>query len=77
MSTALERRPERQVAVGYLLWMACIPFGICGIHRIYAGRYFTGVLWLLTGGLCGVGQLVDLLFLPRMIDDHNAGREVW
>ena len=70
-------RPQRSVAIGYALLFVCFPFGICGLHRLYAGRYFTGVLWLVTGGLCGVGQLVDLFFLPRLIDDHNAGRPVW
>jgi TM2 domain-containing membrane protein YozV len=52
-------------------------FSICGLHRFYAGRYISGTIWLLTWGLCGVGQVLDLFFIPRMVEDHNAGRSVW
>ena len=29
--------------------------GVLGIHRLYLGKIFTGLLWLFTGGLCGIG----------------------
>jgi TM2 domain-containing membrane protein YozV len=77
MSTALEPRgQERVIGWAYLLWLPCI-FGVCGLQRFYTGRWVSGILWLLTGGLCGVGQLVDLFFIPRMVEDHNEGRPVW
>jgi len=78
MSRALVRREQerQQVMIAYLLW-ASFFFGICGIHRFYAGRWLSGLLWLCTGGLCGVGQIIDLVFIPRMIEDHNAGRNVY
>lgn len=75
MSTQLVRQ-ERSVGVGYLLWLACF-FGAFGIHRFYAGRWVSGLIWFFTGGLCGIGQLVDLVFMPRMIEDINTGRDVW
>jgi TM2 domain-containing membrane protein YozV len=75
-STAMVVRQERNVAIGYVLWLGCW-FGICGLHRIYAGRWASGLLWLVTGGLCGVGQIVDLFFVPRMVSDYNDGRDVW
>jgi TM2 domain-containing membrane protein YozV len=50
---------------------------VCGLHRLYAGRWLSGIVWLLTGGLCFVGQFIDLFFIPRMIEDHNAGKDVW
>lgn len=59
------------------LWMACI-FGLCGIHRFYLGRPVTGLIWLFTFGLLGVGQLVDLIRLREMVEDQNliaTGRE--
>lgn len=78
MSTALARRQRdtRELPVAYLMWLP-IFFGFAGIHRFYAGRWVSGLLWLATGGLCGVGQLIDLVFIPRMIEDYNEGRHVW
>ena len=75
MSNAMVRT-ERSVGTGYVL-LALGLVGFCGLHRLYAGRVVSGLLWLFTGGLCGIGQLVDILFLPRMIQDHNEGRPVW
>jgi TM2 domain-containing membrane protein YozV len=75
-STSMVVRSERNAVIGYVLWLAGW-FGVCGLHRIYAGRWASGLLWLVTGGLCFVGQIVDLFFVPRMISDYNDGRDVW
>lgn len=72
----LVKRVEKEPLWAYALWFGWF-LGLAGIHRLYAGRWASGVLWLLTGGLCGVGQVIDLFFIPRMIDDHNQGRDVW
>jgi TM2 domain-containing membrane protein YozV len=69
-------RSERSVVLAYALWFAGFFF-ISGLHRFYMGRWVSGLLWLFTGGLCGVGQLIDLFFVPRMLADANAGRDVW
>ncbi|HEU5059002.1 MAG TPA: TM2 domain-containing protein [Kofleriaceae bacterium] len=52
------------------LWLACL-FGLAGIHRFYLGRPVTGVIWLFTWGLLGIGQLVDLVRLRDMVEDQN------
>lgn len=38
-------------------------FGICGIHRFYAGRPITGILQLITVGFFGIWQLIDIICL--------------
>lgn len=70
-STALE--PRKDNAIAYLLWIGGL-MGFCGLHRIYMGRYASGIIWFLTGGLCFVGQIVDLIMMQRMLDDSAAGR---
>jgi len=55
---------------GYILWLACV-MGFCGIHRFYAGKWMTGLLWVLTGGLCGIGQLIDLFLMDGLITEGN------
>jgi TM2 domain-containing membrane protein YozV len=51
--------------IGYLLWI----FGFTGAHRFYYGRPLTGTLWLFTGGLFGIGWLIDFFLIPGMDRD--------
>jgi len=56
--------------VAYLLWLFWLV-GLGGIHRFYAGKPLSGLLWLLTWGFFGIGQVLDLLLIPNMIDEKN------
>lgn len=60
-----------KVSTAYVLWLGGLV-GIAGLHRLYNGKIWTGLLWLFSGGLFGVGQLADLLFIPRMVETHNT-----
>lgn len=57
--------------VAFVLWGAGF-FLLCGLHRIYVGRFWTGLLWLFTFGLCFVGQLIDLFRLGDMVRVANS-----
>ena len=61
--------------VAYVLWCLCF-IGVCGIHRIYTGRVLSGILWLLTFGLLGIGQIIDLFLVPGMVREANLERRV-
>ena len=56
--------------IAYLLWCGCF-LGICGLHRIYNGKYGSGFLWLFTFGLAGIGQFIDLFTIPGMVENAN------
>ena len=60
----------KSAVVAYLLWcLACL--GFAGIHRFYAGKWITGLVWLITGGLFFIGQSIDLVLIPGMVREAN------
>jgi TM2 domain-containing membrane protein YozV len=58
-----------------LAWILLTFFGLLGLHRMYVGKWFTGVLYLLTAGLFGIGYLYDFWTLNDQITLINAETE--
>jgi TM2 domain-containing membrane protein YozV len=58
-------------STAFILWLGC-ALGFCGIHRIYLGKYGTGVLYLMTFGCFGIGQLIDLFKIKDMVLLENT-----
>jgi len=54
-----------------LAWIFQTFVGLFGIHRFYMGKIGTGILWLLTGGLLGIGWLYDFCTLNGQVDELN------
>ena len=54
-----------------LAWILLIFLGIFGVHRMYMGKWITGIIYLLTGGLFFLGWLYDLWTLNGQVDEIN------
>ena len=58
------------IGIAYLLWF-CSCFGVLGLHRLYLGKVPTGILWMFTGGLFGIGTIYDFFTLPSQVREAN------
>ena len=53
--------------------LLCIFLGTLGVHRFYEGKIGTGILWLCTLGLFGIGWVVDIvLIVTNKAKDKNG-----
>lgn len=55
--------------IAYLLWLF---FGVFGVHKFYLGKIWMGLIYLCTGGVFGIGLLIDLFTLGGQVDTYNA-----
>lgn len=62
--------PQIQTNTAYVLWLLC-AVGICGGQRFYSGKIASGLIYLFTFGFLGLGQLIDLLLIPDMVERRN------
>jgi len=61
---------------GTMTLLAVLGFiGIAGIHRFMLGQVGMGILYLLTGGLCWIGTIVDMARMSSMVTEYNLRTE--
>lgn len=70
MSEEAERRYQPREVDYSVAWILLVFLGIFGIHRLYMGKIITGVIYLLSGGLFGIGYIYDIVTLNEQIDLH-------
>ena len=59
----------------YLLWCISI-FGWLGFQHFYLGKIAKGIIWMLTGGIFGLGSFIDLFTLGSAVDTYNTNQEL-
>ena len=71
----MDRRADFRFKFGVydysVAWILLTFVGFLGIHRFYLGKIGTGLIWLVTGGLFGIGWLYDFCTLNRQVDECN------
>ncbi|MEE4166954.1 MAG: TM2 domain-containing protein [Desulfocapsaceae bacterium] len=60
-----------------IAWLLLAFLGIFGIHRMYIGKWGTGLVYLLTLGLFGIGIIYDFWTLNSQISliNHAAAKK--
>jgi TM2 domain-containing membrane protein YozV len=53
-------------------WVLLTFLGFFGVHRMYMGKWVTGIIYLCTAGLLGLGYLYDFWTLNEQITVVNA-----
>ena len=75
---SMDRQADKRYAAGpidYTIAWLLLAFpltGLLGIHRFYMGKWVTGLIFLCTGSLFGVGWLYDLWSLNEQVSAINA-----
>jgi TM2 domain-containing membrane protein YozV len=72
---SLDRQADLRFTAGPIdysvAWLLLTFLGFFGIHRMYMGKWFSGIIFLLTGGLLGFGYLYDFCTLNDQITILN------
>lgn len=72
---AMDREADMRYEPGQydysLAWILLTFLGVFGVHRMYLGKWITGIIYLLTGGLFFIGWLYDLWTLNAQVSERN------
>lgn len=77
----MDRQADQRFSAGdvnySVAWLLLTFLGIFGVHRMYMGKWLSGIVWLLTLGLFGIGLLYDFWTLNTQISErhHAAGMQ--
>ena len=72
---AMDRQADHRFRTGQvdynLTWVLLTFLGLFGVHRMYMGKWITGIIYLLTVGIFGLGYLYDLWTLNTQVSERN------
>ncbi len=52
---------EKEGLSRLLMFFICLFLGNIGVHHFITGNIIMGLVYLFTGGLCGIGWVIDLI----------------
>ncbi len=71
----MERDADRRFIEGPkdydVAWILLTFLGVFGVHRLYMEKWLSGVLYLLTFGLLGIGVIYDFWTLNSQLSELN------
>ncbi|MEY1662736.1 NINE protein [Isoalcanivorax beigongshangi] len=75
----MDERADRRYRSGRvdynISWILLTFLGVFGVHRMYMGKWITGIIYLCTGGLFLLGYLYDLWTLNGQVSERNRELE--
>ncbi len=73
---SMDRQADRRFRAGptnyTVAWVLLTFLGFFGIHRMYMGKWITGILYLFSGGIFGLGYLYDFWTLNDQVTILNS-----
>ncbi|MCI5129334.1 MAG: NINE protein [Candidatus Electrothrix sp. AUS3] len=73
---SMDREADLRFAPGpidyNIAWILLVFLGAFGIHRMYMGKWLTGIIYLLTGGVFLLGVLYDLWTMNEQLSVINT-----
>jgi TM2 domain-containing membrane protein YozV len=73
---SMDREADFRYSPGVLdynvAWLLLTFLGFFGVHRFYMGKWLTGLVYLLTGGLFTVGVVYDFWTLNGQVSEVNS-----
>jgi TM2 domain-containing membrane protein YozV len=74
---SMDREADLRFAPGKLsfnaAWLLLTFLGLLGVHRFYMGKWVTGLVYLCSGALFGVGLIYDFWTLNDQVSLANRG----
>ena len=73
---SMDRKADHRYVAGpadyTVTWILLTFLGLFGVHRMYLDKWVTGILYLLSGGIFGIGYLYDYWTLNSQISERNS-----
>lgn len=74
---SMDRQADMRFTAGpydyTLCWILLTFLGLFGIHRMFMGKWISGLIYLFTGGFFFIGYLYDFWTLNDQVSQLNSG----